>query len=781
MTDKAIRAAKLTIGGMLEKNRAKEAVDRAGGQIAPSKYMPGVPRQVHKDGGKVTFMQGNHPLVPDVLYHGNALKIATKGWTDEVDPEQTAKNIAAQNFITFKPSEHGNYGPGIYLSDSPKVASDFAQGIRADRKEAMPFGQVMKLHVSMKQPFTDDVLRHPAWMDYIKKAITRHSLPHSEDRNARDAFLKKLDDGTATVRDMFVRDTPHGTMVNQWGHNDIHDTIRRSGFDGIIAHRPDGSKEYVAFHPTQVKSAIGNRGTFDPADPDMTRAEGGRIGKAYGGSYVPQAFGQPAPQLAVAAAPAIQRREGQSTLETLASFAPEATPAAAPTQTPTDGVSASAQAALDALRKNWTGQAFNVISDYRDPNENQRVGGAKGSQHLSGNAFDIDTHGWMPEQKLALATEARNAGFNGFGFYDNNMHFDVGPARTWGPSYHHDSVPEWAQGFANGGRIGKADGGSITAYHGSPHSFDKFDISKIGTGEGAQSYGHGLYFAANEKVAKGYRDTLTDSENSPLHFDQRPVNTPWNEEIRARWPEHFTGKSKRDQDAMEEALGNLSQVNRMADVPNAYSNMSSAAKYMYQRHIRPKLTKPDLGKGHMYKVNLHVKPDELLDWDKPLSEQPEVARRLGYADPEEIKRQKDLHYSKFKPSDSNSFDDLFGPLDQEEKDAAEALSKMPESWGNMTGKVLHDILVNRTGSKKGAADAMQDAGLKGIKYRDAGSRYDTDGDPTHNYVMFHHDPVEVTDKYAYGGKVDVSRALAMTRRFTKDGKAATMALKSKGN
>jgi hypothetical protein len=35
----------------------------------------------------------------------------------------------------------------------------------------------------------------------------------------------------------------------------------------------------------------------------------------------------------------------------------------------------------------------------------------------------------------------------------------------------------------------------LTVYHGSPHKFDRFDASKIGTGEGAQSYGHGLYLA----------------------------------------------------------------------------------------------------------------------------------------------------------------------------------------------------------------------------------------------------------------------------------------------
>ena len=237
------------------------------------------PKQKHMNkarGGAVEFMRGNHSLVPDELYHGSAPKTAYKGWTSEVDEEKTAKNIEAQDFREFRPSEHGNYGPGIYLSDSPKVASEFAQGIRADQTETKPHGQVMKLHVSMKQPFHDDVLRHPAWKDYIKGALTRYSISHDEDRSARDAILKALDNNTATVRDLFVRDTPRGTLVNQHGQHDIHDTIRNSGYDGIIAHRPDGSKEYVAFKPEQVKSALSAR-KFDPTSPDMTYADGGAV------------------------------------------------------------------------------------------------------------------------------------------------------------------------------------------------------------------------------------------------------------------------------------------------------------------------------------------------------------------------------------------------------------------------------------------------------------------------------------------------------------------------
>ena len=64
----------------------------------------------------------------------------------------------------------------------------------------------------------------------------------------------------------------------------------------------------------------------------------------------------------------------------------------------------------------------------------------------------------------------------------------------------------------------------IKAYHGSPHDFERFDLSKIGTGEGAQAYGHGLYFAENEGVAKGYRERqgFANKSNKALYRLVRP-------------------------------------------------------------------------------------------------------------------------------------------------------------------------------------------------------------------------------------------------------------------
>lgn len=55
----------------------------------------------------------------------------------------------------------------------------------------------------------------------------------------------------------------------------------------------------------------------------------------------------------------------------------------------------------------------------------------------------------------------------------------------------------------------------IRAYHGSPHDFDRFEASKLGTGEGNQAYGNGLYFAEAEDVARTYRDSLAGQGNAP--------------------------------------------------------------------------------------------------------------------------------------------------------------------------------------------------------------------------------------------------------------------------
>lgn len=53
-----------------------------------------------------------------------------------------------------------------------------------------------------------------------------------------------------------------------------------------------------------------------------------------------------------------------------------------------------------------------------------------------------------------------------------------------------------------------------TAFHGSPHKFEKFDLGSVGTGTGIQAHGWGLYFAFSKNTAKRYRDRLKGSSDT---------------------------------------------------------------------------------------------------------------------------------------------------------------------------------------------------------------------------------------------------------------------------
>jgi len=78
----------------------------------------------------------------------------------------------------------------------------------------------------------------------------------------------------------------------------------------------------------------------------------------------------------------------------------------------------------------------------------------------------------------------------------------------------------------------------LVAYHGSPYSFDAFSSDKIGTGEGAQSYGYGHYVAENPKVAEEYSRTVT----------QKLLETP--EDAAAAPGNHYQVRIHADQEKM---------------------------------------------------------------------------------------------------------------------------------------------------------------------------------------------------------------------------------------
>src|SRR5688572_19901864 len=73
------------------------------------------------------------------------------------------------------------------------------------------------------------------------------------------------------------------------------------------------------------------------------------------------------------------------------------------------GLSPQARAMLERIQK-LNMEGLSVTSGYRDPARNAKAGGAKGSQHMHGNAVDFNIAKLSPENRSKLLSEAIAAG-----------------------------------------------------------------------------------------------------------------------------------------------------------------------------------------------------------------------------------------------------------------------------------------------------------------------------------------------------------------------------------
>jgi hypothetical protein len=239
----------------------------------------------------------------------------------------------------------------------------------------------------------------------------------------------------------------------------------------------------------------------------------------------------------------------------------------------------------------------------------------------------------------------------------------------------------------------------IKAYHGSPYDFDKFDASKIGTGEGNQAYGHGLYFAGNEDVAYDYRDARAAALSPEEKLAQARLLVE-QEELIARSRKHFAKYPPSVLPPPEDA------VERMTVQHLLEQN---------ERAMRPLIYK----RGKMYEVEIPHSETALLDWDAPMSKQPARVRRA---------------YGSLAM-------DMPGDGGRVYRDIAARLGE--DFDDDMTG-----ILADRA-----AAGELLAEGIPGIRYFDQGSR--NAGAGTRNYVMFPgtEDSIRILRKYGIAAPV----------------------------
>jgi len=294
----------------------------------------------------------------------------------------------------------------------------------------------------------------------------------------------------------------------------------------------------------------------------------------------------------------------------------------------------------------------------------------------------------------------------------------------------------------------------IKSFHGSPHDFDQFSLSKIGTGEGAQAYGHGLYFAENEGVAQDYRKKLskfgTASEMpedlaKSIEFDGKVINgsTPSNQLTAlesAALAKHYAGGIQ--QRAIEEAERDLKYLT--PGTP-AYEMDKATLDALKTNDLTGRI-KPIYGRT--YEVNIHASPDELLDWDKPLSQQPQKVQALLKDQPALVAKDGMTLAGGGKLRVETDPD--FGPkyfLEQGGSRFRLNSSDVTNLIGSGSeGKSLYQAVMERYGGDQvKASEALKDAGIKGIQYLDQGSR--AAGEGTKNFVIFDDKIIEIAKKY----------------------------------
>jgi hypothetical protein len=317
---------------------------------------------------------------------------------------------------------------------------------------------------------------------------------------------------------------------------------------------------------------------------------------------------------------------------------------------------------------------------------------------------------WMREKGLTREPQNRTAGL--LGEAAGNILPIVAAAKG----------PQIAQGLLQAGENLRAPTPMNTAtrgqagaivYHGSPHRFDKFDSSKIGTGEGAQAYGHGLYLAESPEVAKHYATGgggfVSNSGKSNVYFD-------------GKWLDSFGDK------ATPEGLAKyvMTQSSAGSTVPEKVAALRKIGKPDAADWLAKNAGRFEVSGGHLYKVDLSDSAiARMLDWDKPLSQQPEAVRKaLG----------------------SNEAVQAYMAKANAERAALNAanpgrlthpvlgkIANRTVDESTMAAKTAYEQLTAKYGADK-AAQMLRDAGVPGVRYLDGGSR--TAGAGSSNFVVF---------------------------------------------
>lgn len=194
-----------------------------------------------------------------------------------------------EQLVPYKPEEHGHW--------REELEKNFGEDVRTVM--VPPGGHVKPVYLSVQNPLVVDPPGKSGDDYYLSEKVARTVLPEDKqlfvdvmqnvtldyDPKRQGEYWERLSKGTTTDKDPYrtwddlVFKGHGGTMFNYAGMAErAKETLQKLGYDGV-KYRNTSKNEvqgetspwcWIAFEPTQIKSATGNKGTFDPMNKDIT-------------------------------------------------------------------------------------------------------------------------------------------------------------------------------------------------------------------------------------------------------------------------------------------------------------------------------------------------------------------------------------------------------------------------------------------------------------------------------------------------------------------------------
>lgn len=313
--------------------------------------------------------------------------------------------------------------------------------------------------------------------------------------------------------------------------------------------------------------------------------------------------------------------------------------------------------------------------------------------------------------------------------------------------------------------------GGMTAYHGTPHKIvGGFKKEAIGSGEGAQAFGHGFYATESKGIAEQYAKDLGGAGKITTSLGGRTKTIDTRKAI-DRYGKNLSENDKAELEEFFRMVGSGEYKSLEAAKNDARMFAINGHPWGDAAHkiIRDAIEiKPT---GRIYTLDI-PEPDVMLDWDKPLKEQPLTKKVLvteGYN--RDITGFGDIDYKATKKwegqitdeikklqnvLDSINNDLLVNPNSTQlrqkynliSNDLTNKINELQIKTGQwhldekITGQELYKSLVDKFGTPEKASQYLHSIGIKGINYP-AGS---ISGAKTsaRNYVIFEPEDIKIT-------------------------------------